>query len=221
MDLIAILLFLILILLCIGEILLLITPLDIWSGIEHLHNKTELFLVISYGVLQFQTRIINSQSTNTLLISGHELYRFSAEKSEKEDVKHEKESRSPRFSRDLLEGLVRRGPGLFHDGMRLLGVILSAVSIQKLDVDIRLGFSSPALTGMVYGYSCALIAILSPARRLRIDLTPDFDREVLEGKASLLLRIRYPIRILIALFRFLLEKNTRTLLFDMKRKVPA
>ena len=61
--------------------------------------------------------------------------------------------------------------------------------------------------------------MLSPVERLQIAMNPIFGEEVLEGRVFLLLRVRYPIRVLVAIFRFLLGRNMRRFLLDMGREM--
>jgi len=217
MDPITISLFLLLFLLFLGEILLLVTPIDISLDIERFNKKTELISIVSFGILQFRTDSTAGFTTLEILISGRHLYRFSVKETEKEVTG--KGMAPPDIGIRSLEPLMRHGPGLFRGGMKFLGGILHAISIHTLEMNIRLGFMSSALTGILFGYFSVLKAVLCPARRLQLTMTPVFGEEVLEGRVLLLLRVSYPIRIIAAGFRFLLGRNMRRLLLDIRKEM--
>jgi hypothetical protein len=217
MDPIAISLFLFLILVFLGEILLLITPVDLSLEIERFNDQTEFISIVSFGALQFRTDFTGSFITNEILIAGRRLHCFSG----KEMDGSEKEEKNVRPDPDIrsLKHIVGYGPGLLQDFLTLLGKIIHEFTIRSFELNIRLGFSSSALTGIIFGYFSALKAVLSPVERLQIAMNPIFGEEVLEGRVFLLLRVRYPIRVLVAIFRFLLGRNMRRFLLDMGREM--
>ena len=217
MDPIAISLFLLLILIFLGEILLLITPVDISLNIERFNETTEFILMVSFSTIQFRTDITGGFAKNEILIAGRCVYGFSGrmpDGSEKKERIFE-----PDQGIRTLKYVVGHGPGLLQDLLQLLGEILHAFSIRTFDLNIRLGFLSSALTGIIFGYFSALKAVLSPVERLRITMTPVFGEEMLEGRIFLLLRIRYPIRVLIAVVRFLVGRHMRRFLLDIVKEM--
>lgn len=217
MDPIAISLFLFLILVFLGEILLLITPIEISLDTERFNGKTEFISMVSFGALRFRTDFTGGFITNEIFIAGRRLYCFSGKETDR-DGEEEKIVPPDRGIRSL-KHIVGHGPGLLQDFLALLGEIISAFSLRSFELNIRLGFSGSALTGIIFGYFSALKAILSPVERLRITMTPVFGQEILEGRVHLLLRIRYPIRILVSLFRFLMGRSMRRFLLDLGKEM--
>ena len=53
--------------------------------------------------------------------------------------------------------------------------------------------------------------------RLRMRFTPVFDKEVFEGKLNILIRIKYPIRIIAAGIGLFLKKPVRRSMKAMRR----
>ncbi|HOP66125.1 MAG TPA: DUF2953 domain-containing protein [Methanoregulaceae archaeon] len=222
MDPIAISLFLLLFLLFLGEILLLLTPIDFSLDIERFERMTRSISKVSFGFLEVRVDSPDGTANGMILFSGRPVYRFPVQDT---DLEEEKE-REPHIEMKRTDSgiryfrpVMRHGRELFSDFMKVSGDILHAISIRTLEIDIRLGLSSPALTGVVFGYFSAFRALLSPVRRMHLSMTPVFSEEVLEGRVLLLLRVPYPVRIIASVFRLLLGKNMRRLLLDLKGEV--
>lgn len=221
MDPIAISLFLLLFLLFLGEILLLLTPIDFSLDIERFNRTTRSISKVSFGFLEVRTESPGDFSSVVILIFGRPVYRFLVQETDLEEtgigepqIEMDRTDSGIRYFRPVM----RHGRELFSDFMKFSRDILHAISIRTLEIDIRLGLSSPALTGIVFGYFSALRALLCPVRRMHLAMTPVFDEEVMEGRALLQVRISYPVRILAAGFCLLLGKNVRQLFLDMRKE---
>lgn len=80
------------------------------------------------------------------------------------------------YYRELL--LCEDTKGLTAHAFRRLGKILRSLRPGKLKADILFGTGSPDTTG----YALGLYGILSPRLGRKVNITPDFDRAVLEGE---------------------------------------
>ena len=167
MDPIAISLFLLLFLLFLGEILLLLTPIDFSLDIERFNRTTRSISKVSFGFLEVRTESPGDLSNVLILIFGRPVYRFPVKDTDLEEtgigvpqIEMERTDFGIRYFRPVM----RHGRELLLDFMKFSRDILHAISIRTLEIEIRLGFSSPALTGVVFGYFLSLIHISEPTR---------------------------------------------------------
>ena len=219
MDPIAISLLLLLFFLFLGEILLLLTPIEISLDIERFNRTTRYISKVSFGFLEIRADSPDGFATVFILFSGRPVYHFSLQGidlEKKGDREPRPETKRTGLETHYFRPVIRHGRELFSDFMKLSGDILHAITIRTLEIDIRLGLSSPALTGIVFGYFSAFRALLCPIRRMHLSMTPVFSEEVLEGRVLLLLRVPYPVRIIASVFHLLLGKNMRRLLLDLR-----
>ncbi|HUU74514.1 MAG TPA: DUF2953 domain-containing protein [Methanoregulaceae archaeon] len=220
MDPFIIFLFLVLALACLAEFWILTTPLDFSVLLERNTQDTLLALVVSFGPAGFKNCLECGTWSHTLFLGRYAIHEFLPEEIYPHIPPKEgegREEKEEKFDPGVFGVIVRHLPGLITDAWTVFIVGIRAVSFRSLDLDFRLGLSSPAITGQVFGYFSALRAILSPERRVSLAMTPEFGREVLEGRGNLSLRVNYPIRILAAIIRVMIGKNTRRLLRDLRR----
>lgn len=97
----------------------------------------------------------------------------------------------------------RRAPSsrVLGAGLAFLREVLTCIRLDALRGHVRFGCGDPAETGQVFG---AVMPALHAARalpRLRLDVQPDFEAEVLRGEVSLVLSL-VPARLLVPLARF-------------------
>jgi hypothetical protein len=82
-----------------------------------------------------------------------------------------------------------------------------------------LGFPSAQATGTIFGYVQAVKGILAPVSCVSLQMTPDFDRTVCDGRLSGTFEVRYP---LILGFRFVqlgVRRPVRDIWFN--RRIPS
>jgi hypothetical protein len=89
---------------------------------------------------------------------------------------------------------------------------IRSIRLEYLTCSLRIGFNDPAMTGEAYGYFWALKGMLSPIDRLCLEMTPAFDREVVEGTTDLCIAIRRPLVIIFACAKAFTKKPVRDLL---------
>lgn len=91
--------------------------------------------------------------------------------------------------------------------LTLVRRIVSAIHIEHLSVQARLGLGDPADTGQLWGVIGPMTGLLSIPKATRINIEPDFFNEVLEVQCDGRLRV-IPLRLIGLLLGFLLSFNT-------------
>lgn len=97
---------------------------------------------------------------------------------------------------------------------RLCSVIKS-IRPRHLRAEAVVGLGEPDLTGYAYGIYWAVKPFLG--KKCRVDITPDFERRILEGEFSLRGRIMAAV-LLYHVCRVLLDRRLRQLLDQLKNK---
>jgi hypothetical protein len=89
---------------------------------------------------------------------------------------------------------------------------IKSIHLEYFICTLRLGFYDPAITGEAYGYFWALKGMLSPIDRICLEMTPAFDREMVEGTTDLCIAIRRPLVVMFAFLKAFTKKPVRDLL---------
>lgn len=103
--------------------------------------------------------------------------------------------------------------GLTGHALNRLGRILSSIHPRSLHLEALIGTGEPDTTGYLYGAFWALRPFLS--RRSRIVITPDFERQILEGEVSLRGHIMAAV-LLHHIVRVILDRRLRRLIDQLK-----
>ena len=85
----------------------------------------------------------------------------------------------------------------------LIWRILRNMKVESLRGEVGGGFSDPALTGMLVGWSSAILGAI-PALGRNISIKPDFDAEKVHYDASGMIRLS-PLKVAGSFLRFLIE----------------
>jgi hypothetical protein len=93
--------------------------------------------------------------------------------------------------------------------LQALGYLGRHLRVQALSADVVLGLTSAPITGMVYGYVQAAKGILTPVSQISLQMTPNFDRTVCDGRFSCSLQIRYPAILGFRLLRIGIHRPVR------------
>jgi len=91
------------------------------------------------------------------------------------------------------------------------------VSIDSVRGTMRIGLADPVLTGMVYGWYCAVRPLLAYSR-IFLDITPVFDRNVLDMDLEMRWDLRHPLMLAISAWRLYRNRDVQEALSIMKRK---
>ncbi len=209
MDLVIILLLLVVaFILCLTFI-----PANINFQLEKRESLTRRVTSIVWGAVGIAYTDWDKTSETRYLLFGQTIIRRRKEKKTKERPKIEKgqivkRARALKSMRLLCEAMPH-----FIDFIKTLA---KRTSIRKVHCIVQLGLSSPANTGILFGYFTALRSVLRPMERLRIRLTPVFDKQTLEGGFNVILRIKYPIRIIAAAIGLFFKKPVRGFMKSMR-----
>jgi len=91
------------------------------------------------------------------------------------------------------------------------------VSVNSVRGTMRIGLADPVLTGMVYGWYCAVRPLLAYSR-IFLDITPVFDRNVLDMQLEMRWDLRHPLMLAISAWRLYRNRDVQEALSIMKRK---
>ena len=100
--------------------------------------------------------------------------------------------------------LLRLAGPVFSFGWRVLG----ATTLEEVRGRLRVGLGDPADTGMLFGGYCALAPLLG-GDRVCLQVTPVFDRQVLDGEISARFRIDRPLILAAAGVRLYLNPDVK------------
>ncbi len=88
-------------------------------------------------------------------------------------------------------------PGTFIAVLPLIpegiGILRKRMTLHRLDCSLAFGLAGPAATGTLYGWLCAVRGALSCFPNVNLALDPVFDRQCLDMRIRLVLRIRHPL----------------------------
>jgi hypothetical protein len=170
-----------------------------------------LLLQASWGVIGARTRMEGGESRQEFLIGEHPLYTRT--------VKDQK-TRAPEVGEELrtIPSHIRRAHYLLqliqplsHLGRKLL----QSMTLQEIRGNLVVGFRNPADTGIFYGWYCAIFPTLTVSR-VCLDVTPVFDRPVLEGEIMAKVRIDRPLLLLLAMFRLFFDRDVRNAIAGLR-----
>jgi hypothetical protein len=93
--------------------------------------------------------------------------------------------------------------------LRLIGMVAGSLSFSRFRGQLLLGLASPAATGRLYGYWTAFRYAVPADDRISFDLTPVFDRQVLEGEGELVILLHRPLTLILQAFAILVRARRR------------
>jgi hypothetical protein len=169
----------------------------------------------SWGWIGARTRAEGGESRQELLLGDHPLFTKTAkaEEGRAPEVGEEPRRTAPPASRAL--HLLRLIRPLSHLG----GKILHSMTLEEIRGRMKVGFQEPAQTGILFGWYCAILPALAGSR-VSLEVTPVFDREVLEGEIMARVRIDRPLLLILATARLFLDRDVRVALSGVRRADP-
>jgi len=170
-----------------------------------------LLFQASWGVIGARTRIEGGESRHEFLIGKHPLYTRT--------VKDQK-TRAPEAGEELrtIPSLIRKVPhllNLIRPLSHLGGKLLRSMTLQEIRGNLTVGFRNPADTGIFYGWYYAILPTLMISR-VSLDVTPVFDRPVLEGEIMAKVRIDRPLLLILAMVRLFFDRDVRNALSGLR-----
>ena len=133
---------------------------------------------------------------------------------EKEEVKKEKKERKFNIVEQLLK-ILNQFFEAFDYLKPLIPAFLKSINLEKLSIDLNLGFYSPVDTAMINGYLWSLSSILNTIPIISISTTPDFQKSKLDGSFELNLKLKL-LWIAIASLKAFTKKPVRDLIGSLR-----
>ena len=170
-----------------------------------------LLFQASWGVIGARTRMEGGESRQEFLIGERPLYTRT--------VKDQK-TRAPEVGEELrtIPSHIRSAHyllQLIRPLSHLGGKLLRSMTLQEIRGNLIVGFRNPADTGIFYGWYCAIFPTLMVSR-VCLDVTPVFDRPVLEGEILAMVRIDRPLLLLLATFRLFFDRDVRNAIAGLR-----
>jgi hypothetical protein len=170
-----------------------------------------LLFQASWGVIGARTRMEGGESRHEFLIGDHPLY--------SRTVKDQK-TRAPEVKEELkkIPSHIRRAQyllQLIRPISHLGGKFLRSMTLQEIRGNLIVGFRNPADTGIFYGWYCAIFPTLM-VLPVSLDVTPVFDRPVLEGEIMAKVRIDRPLILLLAMLQLIFDRDVRNALSGLR-----
>ena len=170
-----------------------------------------LLFQASWGVIGARTRIEGGESRHEFLIGKHPLY---------SRTDKDQKTRAPEAGEEL-----RKIPSHIRSAHYLLqlirplshlgGKFLRSMTLQEIRGNLVVGFRNPADTGIFYGWYCAIFPALMMTR-VSLDVTPVFDRQVLEGEVMAKVRIERPLLLIVAMTKLIFNRDVRNALSGLR-----
>lgn len=163
-----------------------------------------LLIQASWGMIGARTRMEGGESRQEFLIGERPLYTR---------IVKDEETRALEVGEELrkIPSLIRRAHyllQLIRPLSHLWGKFLRSMTLQEIRGNLIVGFRNPADTGIFYGWYCAIFPTLMVSP-VCLDVTPVFDRPVLEGEIMAKVRIDRPLLLILAMFRLFFDRDVR------------
>jgi hypothetical protein len=202
-------------LLVVGILLIVITlyfiPVIAQIACERTPESKYLLIQASWGFLGARTRMEGGESRQEFLIGKRPLYSRTMKDMEVRAQEAGEEPQKTFFSIRRVHCLLHLIQPISH----LLGELLRSMSLQEIRGNLIVGFRNPAETGIFYGWYSALLPILMVSR-VCLEVTPVFDRQVLEGDIMAKVRIDRPLLLILAMVRLSMDRDVRTALSGLR-----
>jgi len=163
-----------------------------------------LLIQASWGMIGARTRMEGGESRQEFLIGERPLYTR---------IVKDEETRALEVGEELrkIPSLIRRAHyllQLIRPLSHLWGKFLRSMTLQEIRGNLIVGFRNPADTGIFYGWYCAIFPTLMVSP-VCLDVTPVFDRPVLEGEIMAKVRIDRPLLLILSMFRLFFDRDVR------------
>jgi hypothetical protein len=170
-----------------------------------------LLFQASWGVIGARTRMEGGESRHEFLIGERTLYTRT--------VKDQK-TRALEVGEELrkIPSHLRKVPHLLQLIQPLSDLgrkLLHSMTLQEIRGNLIVGFRNPADTGIFYGWYCAIFPTLMVSQ-VSLDVTPVFDRPVLEGEIMAKVRIDRPLLLLLAMIRLFFDRDVRNAIAGLR-----
>jgi hypothetical protein len=136
------------------------------------------------------------------------------EKKEKKERKEEKKKTKPNLDNiiEVLKNFIKSIEYLIP----ILCAFLKSIKLQKLSLNLNLGFSSPVNTALFSGYFWSVSSILNLIPPLKLSITPEFQGVKFDGSLEFELKITF-YRIFGAIIKAITKKPVLQLFWSMRK----
>jgi hypothetical protein len=186
-------------------------PVIAQIAVERTTESGYLLLQASWGLIGTRVRMEGGESRQEFLIGEHPLY-SKAVKGRKTPVLEAGEVTKK------ISSFIRRAPHLLQlirPLSHLGGKFISSMTLQEIRGNLIVGFRNPADTGIFYGWYCAIFPTLMVSQ-VSLDVTPVFDRPVLEGEIMAKVRIDRPLLLILAMVRLFFDRDVRNAIAGLR-----
>jgi len=170
-----------------------------------------LLIQASWGLIGARTRMEGGESRQEFLIGERLLYtRTVKDQKTRAPEAGEEPKKTPSHIRRA-HYLLQLIQPLSHLGEKFL----RSMTLQEIRGNLIVGFRNPADTGILYGWYSAILPALMGSR-VSLEVTPVFDRAVLEGEIMARVRIDRPLLLILAMFRLFIDRDVRNALSGLR-----
>lgn len=134
----------------------------------------------------------------------------------KEEKKEEKEKKERKYSVDKFLNVIQRFLEAIEYLIPVLRAFLRSMELEKIFLNLNLGFTSPVITALISGYFWSISAILNVNPTVNLSMTPDFQKNRSDGSIEFQLKLTL-YRIVAALLKAFTKKPVRELLWTIRR----
>jgi hypothetical protein len=104
---------------------------------------------------------------------------------------------------------------------RVFSAFVRSLSLTRITCRVRFGTQNAATTGRIFGYFAAILPAQFLTERVSVEVTPVFDREILDGCMTASFRVNHVLLICIPVIQLLLDRKSRDALYTFRQGRPA
>jgi len=206
-----VLIFLLIVGICILLLTLYFIPVIAQIALGRTPESGYLLIQASWGLIGARTRMEGGESHQEFLIGERQVYSRIVKARGIRVLEAKKEPRKTLSSIHRAIHLLQLVQPLLHLG----GKFLRTMTLQEIRGNLIVGLRNPAETGIFYGwYSAILPALLGS--RVFLEITPVFDRQVLEGEIMAKVRIDRPLLLILATAQLFIDRDARNALSGLR-----
>ncbi len=133
-----------------------------------------------------------------------------------EEEKEKKEKKERKFSFDKVFDVLRKFIAAFDYLTPILRAFIQSLDLEKLSLNLNIGFTSPVTTALISGYFWSISSILNLIPTVNLSMTPDFQKSKVDGSFEFELKL-IPYRIVAALLKAYTKKPVRELFYAVRK----
>ena len=191
-------------------------PVDITAQVK---KEAEIFaasVTMAWGIVGMQARYQGSITVIRFRILGHTILTrpMAGMAGQRADGRTEEPGTG---IGETIRFILQVWPGI----RRVLSAFVRSLSLTRVNCKVSFGTQNAATTGRIFGYCAAILPAQFLSERVSVEVTPVFDREILEGCMSASFRINHVLLICIPVVQLLLGRKNRDALHQFRLGRPA